>query len=86
MPVETASYISQLVSTYPAGTDAKAQGDDHIKLIKSVLQSQFPNLGAAGSAGATGSSGATGADGYSINGIANITFIGAAPTLVGATA
>ena len=47
MPVETASYISQLVSTYPAGTDAKAQGDDHIKLIKSVLQSQFPNLGAA---------------------------------------
>lgn len=47
MPVETASYISQLVSTYPAGTDAKAQGDDHIKLIKAVLQSQFPNLGAA---------------------------------------
>ncbi len=47
MPVETASYISQLVPTYPAGTDSKAQGDDHIKLIKAVLQAQFPNLGAA---------------------------------------
>lgn len=47
MPVETASYISQLNPAYPAGTDSKSQGDDQLKLIKSVLQTQFPNLGAS---------------------------------------
>lgn len=48
MALESASFISQLVATNPVGaTDPKAQGDDHLRLIKGVLQSQFPNLGAA---------------------------------------
>jgi hypothetical protein len=35
--------------------------------------------------GATGAAGAAGAAGYSINGIANVIYIGTAPTLVGST-
>lgn len=44
MPIETASYLSQLNPNYPASTDPLEQGDDHLRLIKSVLQSTFPNL------------------------------------------
>jgi hypothetical protein len=44
MGVETASYISQLVDTNPLVSDAVGQGDDHLRLIKTVLQTQFPNL------------------------------------------
>ena len=45
MGLETASYIDQLVAENPLGTDSKAQGDNHIRLLKSVLKTQFPNLG-----------------------------------------
>lgn len=47
MGLETATYISQLVATNPLGTDPKSQGDNHLQLIKSVLQNQFPNFTAA---------------------------------------
>jgi hypothetical protein len=48
MALESATFISQLVSTNPVGaTDPKAQGDDHLRLIKGVLQSTFPNATAA---------------------------------------
>ena len=47
MTVETASYISQLNTSYPAVGDAVGEGDDHLRLIKAVLQTQFPNLTAA---------------------------------------
>ena len=47
MPVETATYISQLSATNPLGTDAISQGDDQIRLVKEVLQAQFTSLGAA---------------------------------------
>tara|TARA_R110000764_G_scaffold156345_1_gene244255 strand:- start:88 stop:633 length:546 start_codon:yes stop_codon:yes gene_type:complete len=47
MGLESATYISQLVNTYPAGVDNKNEGDNHLRLIKAVLQAQFPNLGAA---------------------------------------
>ena len=47
MGVETATYISQLSATNPLGTDAISEGDDQIRLVKSVLQSQFTSLGAA---------------------------------------
>lgn len=43
MPLETASLISQLVPTNPVHTDGLAQADSHMRLIKSVLQAQFPN-------------------------------------------
>ena len=47
MGLETATYISQLVSTNPTSSDPVSQGDDHLQLIKSVLQAQFTTLGAA---------------------------------------
>jgi hypothetical protein len=48
MGLETGSFISDLNASNPIdATDQVAQGDDHIRLIKSVLKSQFPNLNAA---------------------------------------
>jgi hypothetical protein len=47
MGLETATYISQLVDTNPTSSDPVSQGDDHLRLIKEVLQNQFTTLGAA---------------------------------------
>jgi microcystin-dependent protein len=47
MPLETATYIDDLDPSNPAATDQVKQGDDHIRLVKSVLQSTFPNIDAA---------------------------------------
>ena len=47
MTVETASYISQLDPTFPASGDQKSEGDNHLRLVKSVLKTQFPNFGTA---------------------------------------
>jgi len=47
MGLESATYISQLVATNPLGSDEKQQGDNHMRLLKSVLKAQFPNLGVA---------------------------------------
>tara|TARA_R110000744_G_scaffold118271_2_gene220915 strand:- start:359 stop:847 length:489 start_codon:yes stop_codon:yes gene_type:complete len=44
MTVESASYISQLNTSYPAASDNISEGDDHLRLVKSVLKTQFPNL------------------------------------------
>lgn len=45
MPVETAIYIDDFVITNPVGnSDPKSQGDDHIRMIKNVLQNTFPLL------------------------------------------
>lgn len=44
MGLETGSYISNLVSSNPTGADRKLQGDDHLRLIKSVLQNSFAGL------------------------------------------
>ena len=46
MGVEDATYISQFDSTLPTASDAVSQGDNHLRLIKSVLQGQFTTLGA----------------------------------------
>lgn len=45
MGLESASFISDLNASWPLGSDPRFQGDDHMRLIKAVLQSQFPNLG-----------------------------------------
>lgn len=45
MGLETATYISQLVATNPTSFDPKSQGDNQIRLLKAVLQAQFPNFG-----------------------------------------
>ena len=43
MSIESASYISGLVTANPPGTDAISQGDNHIRLIKTVLKATLPN-------------------------------------------
>ncbi len=47
MSLEAASWISQLTATNPTGTDTKNQGDDHLRLLKTVLQANFPNASKA---------------------------------------
>ena len=47
MALESATYINSLVNTNPSGSDSISQGDDHIRLIKSVLQNSFPNVASA---------------------------------------
>ena len=44
MAKETASYISQLVATNPTATDSVSVGDDHLRMIKDVLKTQFSGL------------------------------------------
>jgi hypothetical protein len=52
MSLETGSYINDLVVTNPTSTDPKSQGDDHFRLIKTVLKNTF--AGFAGLVVATG--------------------------------
>lgn len=44
MPLETASYISDLEPLNPPSTDQLSQADEHLRLIKSTLQATFPNI------------------------------------------
>lgn len=53
MTVESATYINGLNSSNPASGDAKSEGDDHLRLIKSVLKATFPNLDGAVTASAS---------------------------------
>ena len=43
MALESATYISGLIDTNPGGSDSISQGDDHIRLIKTVLKNTLPN-------------------------------------------
>jgi hypothetical protein len=47
MSLENASFISGLVIANPPGTDAISEGDNHIRLIKTVLKASLPNADAA---------------------------------------
>ena len=44
MGIESASYISELDDTNPVVGDPVGEGDDHLRLIKTVLQTQFSGL------------------------------------------
>jgi hypothetical protein len=44
MALETATYISGLVSTNPTSSDNISEGDNHLRLIKSTLLATFPNV------------------------------------------
>ena len=44
MPLETGNEIQDLVPTNPVSTDNVAQGDDHLRLIKTCIQGSFPNM------------------------------------------
>lgn len=43
MGLEAATYVGDLVSSNPTATDLRAQGDDHLRLIKATLLATFPN-------------------------------------------
>lgn len=45
MGLETGTYIDDLVITNPVGsTDAKSEGDNHLRLIKATIKATFPGL------------------------------------------
>lgn len=47
MPLETGTYISDLVTSNPVGTDTIDKADDHLRLIKSTVKNTFPNISGA---------------------------------------
>lgn len=44
MTVEASTYINTLDATYPASGDAKSEGDNHLRLIKTAVKATFPNV------------------------------------------
>jgi len=44
MALETGTHISDLVTTNPTASDPKSAGDDHLRLVKSVLKNSFPAI------------------------------------------
>jgi hypothetical protein len=44
MPLETATYVSDLVATNPVSSDALGGADDHLRLLKATLQATFPGI------------------------------------------
>lgn len=44
MALESATFINGLVASNPTSTDALAQADDHLRLIKSTIKATFPNI------------------------------------------
>ena len=71
MGLETGSTISSFITSNPTSSDPVNQGDDHLRLIKSVLQAQFP--GAAGNGFATAIT-ATEAEINALHGLTNYYF------------
>lgn len=47
MGLETGTFIDDLVDTNPPSNDLASQGDDHIRLLKTVLKNTFPNANKA---------------------------------------
>ena len=47
MGLESATFVSQLVSSNPATGDLESQGDDHLRMIKAALQASFPTASKA---------------------------------------
>ena len=72
MGLETGSTISSFITSNPTSSDPVNQGDDHLRLIKSVLKAQFP--GAAGSGFATAIT-ATEAEINALHGLTNFYFV-----------
>lgn len=51
MTVETAVKVEDLIASYPGGGDQKSEGDDHLRLIKSVLLYTFTGAASTGVVG-----------------------------------
>ena len=48
MGLEAGTTISSFIESNPTSSDPVSQGDNHLQLIKSVLQAQFPGSGGLG--------------------------------------
>ena len=48
MPLETGNVIEDLDQSWPLGGDPTNKGDDHLRLIKSILITQFPGVSGNG--------------------------------------
>ena len=48
MGLETGSTIASFITSNPTSSDPVNQGDDHLRLIKSILKAQFPGAGGLG--------------------------------------
>ena len=64
MPVESATYTSQLVATNPLHTDGLDEADSHLRLIKQTVLNTFPNV--------TGAVSATDVDLSAVAGLINV--------------
>jgi hypothetical protein len=59
MALESGTYLDDLVATNPTASDNVSQGDNHLRLIKSVLKNSFPSVDAVVNAIHTSSSAPT---------------------------
>jgi len=71
MGLETGSTIASFITSNPTSSDPVNQGDDHLRLIKSVMQAQFPGVGGLGYATAITT---TEAELNALHGLTNIGF------------
>jgi hypothetical protein len=62
MALETGTYINDLVITNPPSNDPKSQGDDHLRLLKTVLKNSLPGFTGIVLAAGTEAAGATASD------------------------
>ena len=53
MPIESATYLSQLNTANPLGSDNRSTVDDHLRLIKATLRNTFTDINGEVSASAT---------------------------------
>lgn len=47
MSLETASWVTQLNSSNPTASDPVSEGDDHLRMLKTVLKNSFPSSSTA---------------------------------------
>lgn len=47
MALESANWVTQLNAANPTATDPVAEGDDHLRMLKTVLQNSFPSSSTA---------------------------------------
>ena len=59
MPLETGTFINDLNTANPTSTDPKSQGDDHLRLVKTVLKNTLPGFTGIVLASGTEAQGAT---------------------------
>ena len=55
MAVESASWVTQLVDTNPVVGDPVGEGDDHLRMIKEVLKTNFSGINSSGTTAVTSS-------------------------------